>query len=216
MSFLLAFLSYAMMSFVLAQSATVQTLDEETLNIAEHKLLADVRSCSTSSFVPGDDRLIRASVLESLCRGKYILPPYVSVICVDGAHISDSLNLSLLNSSMTLAFENCVFDEVVVMNATSAYFISFRGSTLSGGLQGDGIRTTCMLSFSNCICKGTLRMPEARIGGQLNLSGANLDGGNGKHALLADGSTIAGGAFFLRLTAVGPISLLGVHVGQCH
>jgi hypothetical protein len=67
-----------------------------------------------------------------------------------------------------------------------------------------------LLSFANCTCSGGLEIPEARIGGQLDLSGAILVGQDGGHAMIADGSQVNGGVFFRKTNASGTISLLGV------
>jgi uncharacterized protein involved in tellurium resistance len=92
-------------------------------------------------------------------------------------------------------------------------------SLIGDGLTVDGAMSLGTSGRSAFTATGAIRLPRANIGGELNLSGAQLNGhdGNG-NSLFADGLTVDGGMFIrtsgkLQFTSAGAIRIPGAHIG---
>lgn len=140
-------------------------------------------------------------------------PVHEQGVMVRGAWIAGVLTLHQASTPVRLAMRSCHFAEVPNFLAASLPELSMRSSKVPG-LDGDRLEVQGGLFLDNGFAaSGEVRLPGARIGGNLECSDgtfANPDG----IALNADGITVTGNVFLNnRLSANGAVRLLSARIG---
>ncbi|MBE2278457.1 MAG: hypothetical protein IAE87_19430 [Rhodobacteraceae bacterium] len=161
--------------------------------------------------VPANRRLSADFLTLILTREPYVsiaARPEVYIYCAD---VTGSLNLR--NEDVSVAFglfESRATEEVTLYSASFARSLLFNGSTLAGGLVGDGLSVGGDLGLRNGTeVRQTLRLMGARIGGDLTISG----GSDLAVGLLADRADIGGSVFLGGSRFHGDLRLIGAKVG---
>lgn len=174
---------------------------------------------------PGHD--IDANVLRDLLRGRVVTDPDPRGIRLRGARILGPLDLDHLNTAVALTLENCLLEqglsavgahlpELVLARCWLSHAIEF--AFIGDGMSVDGSVALAGSMLSANTTNGAVRLLDARLGSQLNCSGATLRNPSGP-ALYADGLQTDGGVFFSEgFTAdgvgkLGAIRLLNARIG---
>jgi hypothetical protein len=95
--------------------------------------------------------------------------------------------------------------------------LTLAGATLSnpGGLALNLVRATMgSLDGAELACAGQVMLTGARVAGDLDLSGARLEAGDGRAALVAEGAQIDGSLNLAGVRARGELTLRTVRVGR--
>lgn len=162
----------------------------------------------------GHDRQVRAQVLLQLLTGQGPkLAAMVRAVLLRGAAIVGPLDLSGLTLRCPLELYRCYLGDAVDLAKAEAFDISLRGSRLEQGLSGYRLQLKHDLNLTDGFrCRSQLDLPGARIGGQLDLSGATLTNEGGE-ALLADRLVVDGDVVLSDATVTGQVRLVGARVG---
>ncbi len=180
----------------------------EGLTPAERRLLARVADGEEADFSApdegqndptqgaawGPERTIRAAFLHWLCtdaQAAACVPP--KGIRIRGARIEGPLDFEGARLLHRLSLIRCAIPEGILLTDARARRIDLSGSYIRG-LHADGLAVEGDLVLSGLICAGEVRLLGARIGGNLECTGARLENPNG-NALSADGMTVEGGVF---------------------
>jgi len=180
----------------------------EGLTPAEQRLLARVADGEEADFSApdegqndptqgaawGPERTIRAAFLHWLCtdaQAAACVPP--KGIRIRGARIEGPLDFEGARLLHRLSLIRCAIPEGILLTDARARRIDLSGSYIRG-LHADGLAVEGDLVLSGLICAGEVRLLGARIGGNLECTGARLENPNG-NALSADGMTVEGGVF---------------------
>jgi hypothetical protein len=199
----------------------------EGLTLAEQRLLARVADGEEADFSApdegqndpaqgaawGPERTIRAAFLHWLCtdaQAAACVPP--KGIRIRGARIEGPLDFEGARLLHWLSLIRCAIPEGILLTDARARRIDLSGSYIRG-LHADGLAAEGDLVLSGLICAGEVRLLGARIGGNLECTGARLENPNG-NALSADGMTVEGGVFLDEgFHATGEVRLLGARIG---
>ena len=158
-------------------------------------VLPDVQD--TSRAVRGE--LIRFFVLG----GSEETPLHERGIALHGAMISGHLDLSGSNSDCDLILNNCIFRRRPLMLGTRLRSCDLTGSKCPG-FDAEGLTVERALILGPGFeANGTVRLVRARIGADLDCTGARFECPDGD-ALNGDGAEI-GGSIFLRGQKSGPV-----------
>jgi hypothetical protein len=162
----------------------------------------------------GRDREIRADLIRWLCvnqeASRRVDPRGVRVY---GARITGELDLSSANVPFPLRLVRCRLVSKCHLQNVRIRALQLDG-TVAGSLTADGAEVDgdCLLSrgFS---ANGEVRLPGARLGGNLDCSGSTFKNPGGV-ALTAAGARIGGDVFVSDdFFAEGQVSLLGAQIG---
>jgi hypothetical protein len=198
----------------------------EGLTPAEQRLLARVADGEEADFSApdegqndptqgaawGPERTIRAAFLHWLCtdaQAAACVPP--KGIRIRGARIEGPLDFEGTTLLHRLSLIRCAIPKGILLTDARARRIDLSGSYIRG-LHADGLAAEGDLVLSGLICAGEVRLLRARIGGNLECTGARLENPNG-NALSADGMTVEGDVFLRQgFHATGEVRLLGAHI----
>jgi hypothetical protein len=199
----------------------------EGLTPAEQRLLARVADGEEADFSApdegqndptqgaawGPERTIRAAFLHWLCtdaQAAACVPP--KGIRIRGARIEGPLDFEGATLLHRLSLIRCAIPEGILLTDARARRIDLSGSYIRG-LHADGLAVEGDLVLSGLICAGEVRLLGARIGGNLECTGARLENPNGD-ALSADGMTVEESVFLDEgFHATGEVWLLGARIG---
>jgi hypothetical protein len=134
-----------------------------------------------------------------------------AVFHVRGARVSGGLVVRHATFRVPLVFEGCVFEEPVDLSHARVPSLSFQDSVLPA-LAARGLQLDGELDCSG-LRAGTVDLFGARIGGQLWLTGAQVEASTSAWAVNAPGMVVAGGVYCRGLTARGGVNLYGTEVG---
>jgi hypothetical protein len=161
----------------------------------------------------GEERTVRATVLRQLLVGEQ-WPVDAKGIRLRRARITGRLDLEAAKLRCSLSLDRCWLDpdEPVCLNYATALRVILTGCRLAG-LDGEML-TAKELDLTSSTLEGPLRLLNADISGQLNCSGARLNGSDDDgNALDADLLTAGGGVFLHKgFTAVGAVRLSGADI----
>lgn len=132
-------------------------------------------------------------------------------IWLEGAVITGELDLSFARCRGMLFLINCRFAEEPQMAQAELAQLSLEGSHLPG-LFAQGAKVTGSLFLRRATATGAVDANGAQIGGQLDCTGATLDGGEGM-ALNAQHAKVTGGLFLRGVTATGTVDVSGAQIG---
>ncbi|MDW8313021.1 MAG: hypothetical protein RMK02_09840 [Burkholderiales bacterium] len=112
-----------------------------------------------------------------------------------------------------LIANSVIAQEILLQHASVQGVIYLRGSELRAGLNGDRMRCTGgLLLRDGFLSRGEVRFLGAKIGGELDCSGATFEVGKGA-ALSADGAEINGGVFLRDgFKARGEVRFVGARI----
>jgi hypothetical protein len=163
------------------------------------------------SGLPDEERVVSPDVIRRLCVGPEAKEVDPRGLRIKGAHIVGPLDLSFCTIPHPLRFEATTFDAAPDLTEAHLPALWIDGCSLPG-LQAYRIQTDT-LSLESSDIKGEVLLMDARIGGQLNCSGATLTN-EGDSAFSADGAEI-GGFVFLNggFSATGAVGLSGAKIG---
>ena len=173
----------------------------------------------------GDSRTCRASVIREILRGRLAAGPDPHGLRLRGARISGRLDLENLTTDVHFELTDCLLEEGVLARNAHMAFVGLTGCRLKhpGEPPMDAARLACsMLDLSRTTIighakRGAVRLPGARIGGQLNCTGATLRNDFGP-ALYAESLQVGQGMFLRNgFTATGAgeagaVRLTGAHI----
>jgi hypothetical protein len=142
-----------------------------------------------------------------------------------GVHVRGRLDLTGVDVAFALVFDDCVFDDALVLEDASVRSLVVTGSPSLPGLLGNGLRVRGDLDLSRSLIAGAHRTPgsttkraavwlcEAQIGGRV-LCVDTVITADGERAIQADRLRVGGNVRFLHgFTATGEVRMLGVRVG---
>lgn len=132
-------------------------------------------------------------------------------VWLKGAVITGQLDLSFDRCRGRLFLLNCRFAEKPRMLQTELAQLSLGGSHLPG-LFAQGSKVTGSMFLRGVTATGTVAVNGAQIGGQLDCTGATLDGGKGE-ALNAQGAKVTGSMILDGVTATGTVDVGGAQIG---
>jgi hypothetical protein len=143
---------------------------------------------------------------------------------IKDAHIRGGLDLSSITVTFPLDFENCVFDEPLMLDGATLQTLGLRNCALPS-VVANGLHVRRDLDLSGSMIAGSTRtsasyshraavwLCEAEIGGRLLCLATRIDAGHDR-AIMADRMRLTGAARLLRgFHATGELRLLGVHIG---
>ncbi|WP_436397517.1 hypothetical protein [Roseobacter sp. S98] len=153
-------------------------------------------------------QFIRADILRYLIMGGCETNPVASTgIDLHGAFISGTLNLATVKSHGAVGLQNCRFDRLFTLFQSEIQNLRLDGSHLCG-LNGHGLNAANDVILRDVTDTGGINLFAARIGGRLDLGGADIR--PSRHlALNAKNAEIAGGVTLSNLCATGRVSLNG-------
>lgn len=169
----------------------------------------------------GTERQIRAELIRWLCvdrQAKELVDP--RGIHVFAAKISEALDLSHVIASFPLIFACCSLDSELNLRYAEIMAINLQGTWVHS-MGADGVQVKKYIHLRKGFhASGEVRLPGARIGGNLDCDGGSFENPalpgapDSGLALVADGA-IVNGAVFLRngFNAVGEVRLLGAQIG---
>ena len=163
----------------------------------------------------GDERVLRAKVLEWFCREKSVRDRISDRgIRILGARIDGKVDLSNLEFGLPLFLHQCVISEDFSASEAQFEILSFQGSKIAS-LAADGIHISRDLSLRNCfVADGEVSLLRASIGGNLVCDGGTFRNPNSS-ALTAKGIRVTGGIFLGDgFEAEGEVRLLGASIGR--
>ncbi len=211
----------------LKEFQTVDGWNDEQLYPAELELLHAVRDGKSCQLGPGrptapdrDENFIRAEFLRFLIlggdddalvhdRGVRIRGGWIDCPVVGG---QPSLDLDSCSIRGDLVLWQCHLDGTLVARGCKAKTINLAGSSVER-VNADGLQTTGGIFLRDGFtASGTIRLPGAKIGGDLDCSGATLNGED--VALYCDRIETTGGVYLRDgFTAAGTVRLLGAKIG---
>ena len=155
-----------------------------------------------------DENRIRAAFLRFLVLGGDANAPiHEHGVQLMGAWIEGKFDLEGSHAPCRLDLSHCAFDAEPVLSAATIAGLSLSGSRVPG-IQGDRLVCQSDVFLRSLSASGEVRLLGAQIGGNLECSGAKLDGKKGD-ALSADGAVIKGGVYLnAGFTASGAVRLV--------
>lgn len=132
-------------------------------------------------------------------------------IWLEGAVITGHLDLRFARCRGRLVLHNCRFAEEPQMAQAELAQLSLEGSHLPG-LFAQGARVTGDMFLRGVTATRTVEVTGAQIGGQLDCTGATLNGGGGM-ALEAQGAKVTEGMFLCDVKATGTVDGNGAQIG---
>jgi hypothetical protein len=161
----------------------------------------------------GRERLVRAQLLyELLVEAGGAAAPPARHLHLQGARITGRLDLEAATLRCPASFEDCSFEESIVLNQAHAATIRLPGCHLPG-LAAQQLETQGNLELHRGFSAGSeVDLEGARIGGKLLLDGATLRSST-RRALNGIGLIVTQEMSCEGLHAEGEVSLLAAHIG---
>lgn len=193
----------------------------QPLHPAEKKLL---QACRTGAMaVIADERpeeqtadnLVRAGFLRFLALGgDERAPVHERGVRLRGAWITGELDVTGATVPRNLGCWECHFELTPAFRGASVAGSLLLSGSRVPGFEGDGMTCSGSLFLRDKFSSvGEIRLLGARIGGNLDCSGAAFDGKDGD-VLLMDGAEIKGDVFLRKgFSATGTVRLPGARIG---
>ncbi len=180
------------------------------------RLLADCvlsgEIADVSDFKDDAEKVVRAAFLRDLCLNAENRDIDPHGIWLKGAKVTGALEMGGATLDRALSFVGCIFTDRPVFSDAKGKLLGFFKCTLPG-IAADRLSLEGSLSLQGATVTGEMRLPGAKIGAQVDCSGASLSNENGR-AFFADGLEVMGDLFFPGVTVTGEIRLLGAKVGE--
>ena len=180
--------------------------------------LARGEPCRLGSSTPkigNGKNSIRGEVIRFFaCGGDESHPVLGPRITLQGAWISEILDLSAMSVHYALLFHRCHFGSRFIVERAECRVISMDGSHLAKGLDGDGLRVRGgVFMRGGFSVNGKVRLIGASIGGDLDCRESEFHN-PGKDAILANNAKIGGRVFMHGgFSARGEVCMLGASIG---
>jgi len=191
------------------QRLTTAARSGEILNLTQRVSDPDLLDPAQADTWPENRRVPAAAIRTTLLNAK--LNPDPHGLRLRGAHIIGALDLEHVRVPCPLWLTHCRIEEsadltkgrLVELNLAHTYSrnLVLDGAQITGGTVLTGLKAT-----------GEVRALGAHLGGQLNLTNAELTNENGT-ALNLDRAQITGEAVLTGLKATGEVRALGAHLG---
>jgi hypothetical protein len=171
----------------------------------------------------GPERVIRAEVISALLLGARDLEPgFAPGVRLRGARITGRLDVMGATLAHPLVCEYCYFTDELRFVECTARTVRIVSSRIPS-FNGTRMRLTGILNLWRSTVTGVVRLDQARLEGQLCLSGATIGAGGGSEAVAAYGLAVDGGLECAALRArgsvvmenaaiTGTVDLAGAHV----
>ena len=140
--------------------------------------------------LPESERSLSADFIREQCIGEKADRLGPRGLWIAGGHVDGPLDLVLCTVTRPLAFESMTFDEPPNLGGCRLPGLAFIDCDVPG-VKARQLVADYNVSFRSSRIGGAVECGEARVGGDLDLSGARLDGWDGT-ALLASLATISG------------------------
>ncbi|MFE4664758.1 membrane-associated oxidoreductase [Streptomyces sp. NPDC056716] len=161
----------------------------------------------------GPERTLRASVVKALLVSGPEVDGEVPALRVSGARVTGPLDLTHAVIDHPVRLAHCHFTDPPDLYGAQLRRLSLRGSALPA-LDLGGVRIDGLLQLSECRMGGRIQLVGAQIAGALFLARARLTTQDGaKPALRLSQATIGEDLWAPGLTATGEIRLSGTTVG---
>jgi hypothetical protein len=173
-------------------------------------------SASTEGFsarASKDRPEVRAAFLRWLVTDKEASPHIDPLgLRVLNTTITSALDLDFCKIAFPLLFVDCTLRDEFSVRSAELPALNFFNCTMEGGITADGLCTQASVLLRKLAAKGEVRLLNARIGGDLDCSGAILTAA--RNALFADGAKVAG-CVYLRggFSSSGTIRFLDAQIG---
>ena len=193
--------------------------EEILLNKAQTGEYADLRTGDAQGDDPrnaeewGEERMIRSEFIYWLCTdSEAVKLVHAKGVRIVGAIIPTKLDFENCILIHPIALFFCAVNEGISIRATQLFELHICAS-LIGPIWADDLKASGTLNLEKTTVKGEIRLPGAKIGGDLSCMDAKLKNPGGA-ALSADRSLIEGSVFFMqRFQAEGEITLRGAKIG---
>ena len=129
-----------------------------------------------------------------------------------GGLIEGELSVEGCRDLRDVELTDCRFDAAPILRGASANLLILNRSVLPG-LRADRLETRGGVFLRRTRFDGDVRLPGARIGGDLVCRDARFRK-SGDHALNADGATIDGSVYLVGLDAVGEVRFASARIGR--
>jgi hypothetical protein len=159
----------------------------------------------TSRRLPGE--ALRAALLWS------DVTPDPRGLHIRAAQITGEVDFTGLHVGHSLQFEYCALEQPLDWSRITISGILGLYQCVTPSLTLDNAEIKGGAFLGNMTATGEVRAIGATIGGELNLSDANLTNQGGT-ALNLDGTEIKGGAYFTNLTATGEVRAVDATIGR--
>jgi hypothetical protein len=175
----------------------------------EHCILSDERPTG-----PTDANVVRADLIRLLILGgTKDCGLHESGVWLEGGWVTGMLDLSHSIGRGKLVLDEAIFEKALVLSYAQFDQVSFVRSKLPG-LHAECLQVKHNLSFAGAMIRGCINLMNAVVGGQISLTGANLDAG-GTHAVLKAQGLRAGSLIFRDIReSNGAIELVSAHVSD--
>lgn len=131
---------------------------------------------------------------------------------IRGATVTGRLDLEDATVTRPLWLSDCTLAEGVTVARATTRTIAMQGCTIQNGIMAFSARIEGNFGLRRSTIAGTLVLARTRITGDLDCTGARLDGAGGA-AFDADGMRVEGGVFLNDgFTAKGEVRLLGADI----
>ena len=127
------------------------------------------------------------------------------------AAIASALALDFCRISRPLTFLFCTLNEEFTLRYAELPVLQLKGCTALKGISVDGARVQCSLNFGLLRSHGTVRFTGAKIGNDVDFSGARF---YGSESIRADRVKVLGNLMFRKdFYSAGRVSVLGAEIG---
>jgi hypothetical protein len=181
---------------------------------AENEVLRNSASTEDLNAPESRDRsAVRGTLLRWLVTDKEA----VAQIDPLGLRVSDAtivlgLNLDFCSIPFRLRFDHCTFQNDFSLKWAEVPAFYLLGCAAGQRIAADGLRTHGNIFLQNLESNGPVRFSDAKIGGDLDCSGAQLRAKEG--GLTADGATIDGNVILQRgFHSSGELRFFGTQIG---
>jgi uncharacterized protein YjbI with pentapeptide repeats len=205
-------------------------------DLVAHVEAGEVLDCHTGGEITdaamgqwGEDRSVRASVIREILLSRLAKDPDPHGVRIRGLRVSGELDLENVRRRLELSLKSCDIPEGVILRDAELAGVVFGGCRIGAGLAPgraslSAERVTAEVLFLGVdrdtgrpfTAAGAVRLTGAHIG-QLDMSGARLQGYDTDGSLIADNLHVDGSAFLRSdgerpFTAVGAVRLHSAHV----
>ncbi len=161
----------------------------------------------------GGERQIRADFLRAVVLGKIEdAQPLEKGVRIHGARIIGRLDLEGCELRQDLSMSDCRFDVGPLLRSARVQNLFLNGSSLPG-MVADGLNARGGVFLRNVKATGEMRLSGAKLGGDLDCTGARFAAGEDGKALNANHLDVQGSVILLNVEAEGEMRLRGAKLG---
>jgi hypothetical protein len=180
---------------------------------AEEKVLQWSASTEDLSTRASKDRpAVRAAFLRWLVTDEGASPHIDPLgLRVANTTVTSALNLDFCKVDFPLLFMCCTLQDELSLRSAELAALNLFNCTMENGITADGLRTRGSVLLRKLAAKGELRFLNAKIGSELDCSGATLTARG--DALNVQNAFITCNVFLRNASSTGTIRLLGAQIG---